>query len=73
MIEKLVIPLLLVILLMYVLDRKKLKNSPAVNRWFAYILYAVSFAIWLYETRGTTTIHPSVLLARMIDSLIPLP
>ncbi|MFB5759981.1 hypothetical protein [Paenibacillus medicaginis] len=74
MIEKLVVPMLLVIVLMYVMDRKKLKNSSPANRWFAFSIYGISFVIWLYETGNSSSLlHPSVLLAQVIDALVPLP
>ncbi|MDP4096167.1 hypothetical protein OIN60_05205 [Paenibacillus sp. P96] len=74
MIDKLVIPMLLIIVLMYVMDRKKLKNSSPANCWFAYSIYAVSFVIWLCETSNSSSLlHPSVLLAHVIDALVPLP
>lgn len=73
MIEKITFPLLLIILLMYVLDRKKMKQAAAANRWFAYTIYAVSFAIWLYRALGTTAVTPSVWLVKMMDALLPLP
>jgi uncharacterized membrane protein SirB2 len=73
MIEKLVIPMLLIILLMYVLDRKKLKKSSPANRWFAFTVYGISLIIWLFVTKNASILHPSVMLAHVIDALVPLP
>ncbi|EHS55075.1 hypothetical protein P4H71_13815 [Paenibacillus kribbensis] len=64
-------PLVLVMLLMYLIDRKSLNSAPAVNRWISRVLYVISIGIWLYGTSTKSSVYVATWLSRFIDMWLP--
>lgn len=73
MTRTLLIPLILLMVIMYWTDRKKLQQAPAINRWVTYVLYAGSITIWEYALRTPNTTSLSTWLNNTLAAWIPLP
>ncbi|AJW69352.1 MULTISPECIES: hypothetical protein [Paenibacillus] len=65
------LPLLLAMLFMYLIDRKSIRDAPAVNRWISRVLYVISIGIWIYGTSTKSTVYVATWLARFIDMWLP--
>ncbi|MBU9706307.1 hypothetical protein KSP24_05115 [Paenibacillus sp. AK121] len=65
------LPLLLAMLFMYLIDRKRISNAPAVNRWVSRVLYVISIGIWIYGTSTKSTVYVATWLTRFIDMCLP--
>ncbi|WP_025716345.1 hypothetical protein [Paenibacillus sp. 1-18] len=64
-------PLVLVMLLMYLIDRKSLNSAPAVNRWISRVLYVISIGIWLYGTSTKSSVYVATWLSHFINMWLP--
>ncbi|MCC3379349.1 hypothetical protein ACFQ5D_13010 [Paenibacillus farraposensis] len=64
-------PLVLVMLLMYLNDRKSLNSAPAVNRWISRVLYVISIGIWLYGTSTKSSVYVATWLSHFINMWLP--
>ncbi|MBE0337628.1 hypothetical protein [Paenibacillus sp. 23TSA30-6] len=65
------LPLVLVMLLMYLIERQSLKAAPAVNRWVSRVLYVISMGIWIYGTSTKSSVYVATWLSRFIDMWLP--
>ncbi|KEO78737.1 hypothetical protein UY416_00985 [Paenibacillus polymyxa] len=65
------LPLVLVMLFMYLMDRKNIHNAPAINRWVSRVMYVISIGIWIYGTSTKSTVYVATWLTHFIAMWLP--